>query len=496
MNNIIAASRLAQMLTEKCNVSEAQAVLFIKEYFDTAFKALVSGENVELPGIGVFQLPEAPGAPLLFIPAQGLDNAVRSPFQDFVPVEIPDEIDAGQLEQCTAINEAITEPDNRENFQTEVPGDEADEPEIEPAASTEAAEDIEPAPQEETEKVIHEVIMVDASVNETSETLAKETLEEVPQEIPENEVFPPVFPGTLEIDDEPEYVDEDKVIFQTEENPEPSLEPCELNEEKKPTGIVEQDMEKSIEGEPQPNPEYDTSDASLADTEELPGIGDEPPAIVIDEEPPTITPKMGSQSNPKYRKQSSPKKVTYSWLTFWIILAAIAGLGIGALVTAIVLPHSSFTFTRHGVTVSAPVDYDEETEQEIVVMDETDGMTDEETETEAEAEAEADDNITDNSSEDKTIVVAQGAPKVKGTYETVSQTTFLTTLARRHYGQMEYWVYIYDANPGLGNPNAIKPGTKVFVPDKTTLPLTGDLNTDVDKAKKRSAEIYSKYKKE
>lgn len=80
------------------------------------------------------------------------------------------------------------------------------------------------------------------------------------------------------------------------------------------------------------------------------------------------------------------------------------------------------------------------------------------------------------------------------TYDTITRTVYLTSLARRYYGQMEYWVYIYDANPGLGNPNKIKPGTRVVIPDKSTLPLTGDSERDIAAAKKRSAEIYANYK--
>lgn len=78
-------------------------------------------------------------------------------------------------------------------------------------------------------------------------------------------------------------------------------------------------------------------------------------------------------------------------------------------------------------------------------------------------------------------------------YDTVTSTNYLTTMSRRYYNRMEYWVYIYDANPGLGNPNRIKPGTRVRVPEISELPLTGNSDADVKAAKKRSAEIYSRF---
>ena len=93
-------------------------------------------------------------------------------------------------------------------------------------------------------------------------------------------------------------------------------------------------------------------------------------------------------------------------------------------------------------------------------------------------------------SNNKAVVV-----KKEPVYDTVGPTTFLTTLARRHYGQMEYWVYIYKANPKLGNPNRIAPGTKLLIPDKSELPLTGNHDADVRAAKKLAGQIEAKYRK-
>lgn len=77
-------------------------------------------------------------------------------------------------------------------------------------------------------------------------------------------------------------------------------------------------------------------------------------------------------------------------------------------------------------------------------------------------------------------------------YDKVGTTTFLTTLARRYYGQMEYWVYIYDAND-LGHPNRIKPETSVRIPYPEELPLTGDKERDIQTARKHADEIYARY---
>lgn len=49
-------------------------------------------------------------------------------------------------------------------------------------------------------------------------------------------------------------------------------------------------------------------------------------------------------------------------------------------------------------------------------------------------------------------------------YDTVTPRRFLATMARNHYGERNYWVFIYAANPKLGNPNHISPGTRVVIP--------------------------------
>lgn len=80
------------------------------------------------------------------------------------------------------------------------------------------------------------------------------------------------------------------------------------------------------------------------------------------------------------------------------------------------------------------------------------------------------------------------------TYDTVTPTRFLTTMARKYYGQMEYWVFIYDANSDrLGNPNRIKPGTDVLIPDKASFTAGESPQETLERAKRIAEAIYSRY---
>lgn len=77
--------------------------------------------------------------------------------------------------------------------------------------------------------------------------------------------------------------------------------------------------------------------------------------------------------------------------------------------------------------------------------------------------------------------------------DTVSRNYFLASMARRHYGHMEYWVYIYEANPGLGHPDRIKPGTVVTIPAAADFAQSSDSAT-MAHALRLYADIYSRYK--
>lgn len=80
-------------------------------------------------------------------------------------------------------------------------------------------------------------------------------------------------------------------------------------------------------------------------------------------------------------------------------------------------------------------------------------------------------------------------------YDTVSTTRYLTTIAREHYGDFNFWPYIYLANDSiLGHPDRITPGTRIVVPPLSKYGVEVSNPQDVEDAKKLGAEIYSRYK--
>ena len=102
------------------------------------------------------------------------------------------------------------------------------------------------------------------------------------------------------------------------------------------------------------------------------------------------------------------------------------------------------------------------------------------------------DDISAKQAEDSLAIDQTSAPTP--VYDTISSRRFLTTMAGHHYGEKEFWVYIYNANAHrLKHPDRIKPGTRILIPDISTLPLTGDHKADVITAKRLGQQIYSRY---
>lgn len=79
--------------------------------------------------------------------------------------------------------------------------------------------------------------------------------------------------------------------------------------------------------------------------------------------------------------------------------------------------------------------------------------------------------------------------------DTVTSQRFLTTMARKYYGHMEYWAFIYEANADrLGHPNRIKPGTVVNIPSLKSITATDSSETQtMQRARRTGAAIYARY---
>lgn len=93
-------------------------------------------------------------------------------------------------------------------------------------------------------------------------------------------------------------------------------------------------------------------------------------------------------------------------------------------------------------------------------------------------------------------VIPASAPENTVIYDTIRSNRFLTTMARQHYGKMEYWVYIYEANADiLGHPDRAKAGTVVLIPDIKKYVTSASDSINIARAQAKAVEIYAPYRR-
>lgn len=100
----------------------------------------------------------------------------------------------------------------------------------------------------------------------------------------------------------------------------------------------------------------------------------------------------------------------------------------------------------------------------------------------------------DESLSDKAEGQPEKAPEV--VTDTITSRKFLTTLAKKHYGKKNYWVFIYQENKSrLRHPDRISPGTVVVIPPIEKYVIPGSHEDSVKRATSRlTGEIYSRYR--
>lgn len=95
---------------------------------------------------------------------------------------------------------------------------------------------------------------------------------------------------------------------------------------------------------------------------------------------------------------------------------------------------------------------------------------------------------------EETATTAPTNPSDIKAMDRVTNTRYLTTMAKEHYGNYNLWPYIYLENEGkLGHPDRIKPGTVVVIPHIEKYNIDPSNPKDIEKARKLGVEIYKKY---
>ena len=200
MNDKITLHELVDLFARKSQLSQADAVLFAKEFLSLIEEALAKDKYVKVKGLGTFKLITVDATEetipsgqettdsqshtrVSFIPETGLKDLVNKPFAHFQPVLLKDEVHFTDLpEGETEVESQETVTEEEKTGETDVviksPTEPATEETDEVLPQTEVASPIEEEPVQAsiTEKVISE----EEEVKEKQEDTLPEKEERIP----------------------------------------------------------------------------------------------------------------------------------------------------------------------------------------------------------------------------------------------------------------------------------------------------------------------------
>lgn len=146
------------------------------------------------------------------------------------------------------------------------------------------------------------------------------------------------------------------------------------------------------------------------------------------------------------------------------------------------------------VTMPETADYEEDDEETELV--ETESAAVEQTETPSDTVVSPAEEkpapVAEEKVEEK--VTAAPAPDEPKT-DTIKSGYYLTTMARKYYGDTNFWCYIYEENSAnLRNPNQIPAGTVVVIPPAEKYGIDKNNPESLKRASAKIAEINARYK--
>lgn len=220
------------------------------------------------------------------------------------------------------------------------------------------------------------------------------------------------------------------------------------------------------------------------------------PDVADNSEQPADTAYTPAADEPEYTEPTIDDHYRQGGLNPWLMMLVglIVGLVVGYFV-GISMGYLSGASTTDG-------DFDDEDEELVDSLDTADGTT---TDDDADAiiiddaEPEATPQPQQAPKETAPAVATQPAAAPSNpavVTDTVSGRRYLTTMARKYYGNNCFWVYIYEENSDIiSNPDLIRPGTVVVIPPASKYGIDANDPASVRRATAKIAEIQRNKKR-
>lgn len=460
MNNKITFPELATLLALQSGRQKKVCEDFLKSFFDAIAGGLENGENVKVRGFGTFKITRVEARKSInvttgqefeipahnrvsFVAAKELASMVNAPFSCFETVELSE----GVTEEMLEMKEEIT-----------------------------------PVPTNVSEN--------NSLQEDDKEDLAEETISPL-ENIDENPISDEIDDSGEDLSDSYDTQSDDEVIedvIEIEDKESP------IEDEAKPqiaavsTSIVE---EEQISEEDTGNSHIEEKMSAGVSTSNANTVSELSKKTEIHD-------KAAEPESTEGENEPLPKKKEKKF-GLGIIVGIILTLLVGIIVWLAIWV---FSLREEVNNRKEPIQTDVENiaPDTVVTAVEIDSIT--QTEEDSIVSAEAKNQIAEKynnpSQEDKKIEdnkknAADTKPSDAPIYDKITPTYVLTTMARKYYGSYHLWPYIYEANPNLGHPNKIPPGTKIKIPALSTLGIDPKNKADIEAARKKATAIYARY---
>lgn len=202
---------------------------------------------------------------------------------------------------------------------------------------------------------------------------------------------------------------------------------------------------------------------------------EEPVDDSVEEHPESLS----EESHETSLEESTEPEITHRHRLRYFILGVLTGIIIGFAAAYVVVPLLDNAKQESTATESVEIVIESVSDNDENVPD---------------VEKTAGDKII--SDDDEEAPVEHDSEQAPIVTETVSSTNYLATMARRHYGRFEFWVYIYEENASkLDDPDLIEPNTVVVIPPADKYGIDKNDKASISRAEQKAKEIYKRFGK-
>lgn len=478
MNRKIPFHELAALLAANCNITPEEAEEFIKNFFDLIAQTLTEGETVKIKGIGTFSPSGDATNPVDFTPDAEIADTINAPFALFEPETLSDTLSDEELSTITApveseeeVKAEAIEP-KPEVSEPEVTETDIIKPEVTKPDVTEATNDVDTVDDDKAEAVVETTVDENITV-EISEPIAeRETATEPVAE------QGPVAEPVIEREAEPVAVAEPVV--------EPAAKQESVNEQET---VAETEADtKPVETQTATKP-VETPTATVAENKPV-----APPAVKPQVAPVKPVPTFPEEEPEEYYHEPDTHRggPGFGW---GFLIGILVGLALGACGVYLAIDYIFPTMPAQTVVTESEADDADSLE---AIMAEAAALT--------AAEPQADTTATPAAEQTTQAAEAPAAtpapapeqeskPEPKAVVkDTVRPGYLLNDMAKKHYGNKCFWVYIYEENKAkIANPNRVGPGLVLVIPPAEKYGINASSQSSIKAANEKAGKILTKY---